>query len=283
MEKIQSAIAKARATRDAKTEGPRQPGQRAEHVSLLDTVVSQPSHKELIAAWEVLPFMETKHRLLKKNRIVAVDSGREATAIDMMRTRVLQQMRDNNWRRLAVTSPTAACGKSTIALNLALSLQRQLNLRTMLMEIDMRRPSLARMSGIDKAINFAHVLEGSSSFEDNAVRYAPNLAISSVQTPHRNAAELLNSPSVPEALAAIEDKYAPDIMLFDTPPMLATDDMMSFARHVDCVLLIAGAESSTIKEIDLCETDLATQTNIMGVVLNKCRYMGPEYGYGYYD
>ena len=98
----------------------------------------------------------------------------------------------------------------------------------------------------------------------------------------RDAAELLNGPSVPSALADIEARYEPDMMLFDAPPMLVTDDMMAFARHVDCVLLVAGAETTTIKEVDLCERELATQTNVMGVVLNKCRYMGPEYGYGYY-
>ena len=199
----------------------------------------------------------------------------------MMRTRVLQQMRDNNWRRLAITSPTAACGKSTIALNLALSLQRQPNLRTILMEMDLRRPSLAKMSGIEKHINFAHVLAGNGSFEENAVTVAPNFAMSTVAQSQRSAAELLSGPSVPEAMTAIEEAYAPDVMIFDTPPMLFTDDMMAFARHVDCVLLVAGAESTTVKEIDICEQDLASQTNIMGVILNKCRYMGPDYGYAY--
>ena len=71
-------------------------------------------------------------------------------------------------------------------------------------------------------------------------------------------------------------------MLFDMPPMLEADDIMAFARHLDCVLLVAGAEKTTIKQLDMCETELASQTNVMGVVLNKCHYIGSEYGYGYY-
>ena len=71
-------------------------------------------------------------------------------------------------------------------------------------------------------------------------------------------------------------------MLFDLPPMLVSDDTMAFVGHVDAVLLIAAAEATTIKEVDSCERELASQTNVMGVVLNKCRYMGPEYGYSYY-
>ena len=74
----------------------------------------------------------------------------------------------------------------------------------------------------------------------------------------------------------------PDTVIYDLPPMLTCDDVMAFLPNVDCVLLIAGAEISTVDEIDRCENDLAQQTNVLGVVLNKCRYAGEEYGYGYY-
>ena len=71
----------------------------------------------------------------------------------------------------------------------------------------------------------------------------------------------------------------PDTVIYDLPPMLTCDDVMAFLPNVDCVLLIAGAEISTVDEIDRCEHDLAQQTNVLGVVLNKCRYVGEEYGY----
>ena len=57
--------------------------------------------------------------------------------------------------------------------------------------------------------------------------------------------------------------------------------MLAFAGKVDCVLLVAAAESTSIAEIDRCERELAAQTNVLGVVLNKCRYTEPSYGYGY--
>lgn len=279
MEKIQSALAKARAERDANAEGITRPvaAQMARPAPILNHDAAR-----VDAAWAALPDLKIDLDLMKRNRIVAFEGGRDATVIDVLRTRTLQQMRDNGWRRLAITSPTASCGKSTIAMNLAMSLQRQPNLRTVLMELDLRRPSMARLTGIKQNISFGHVLEGTRSFRDNALRYGGNLAISSNPKPWRDAAELLSGSNVPDALTAIEAEFAPDVMLFDMPPMLEIDDMMAFARHVDCVLLVAGAESSTIKEVDLCETELATQTNVMGVVLNKCHYMGSEYGYGYY-
>ena len=83
----------------------------------------------------------------------------------------------------------------------------------------------------------------------------------------------------------IEAQFRPDIMIFDTPPLFAGDDTMAFLDQVDCALLIAEAEKSTIEDIDKCEQELAARTNVLGVVLNKCRYLsrheeyGKEYGY----
>lgn len=295
MEKIQSALAKARAERDGKTPMAKvsapQTAQEMESASKRHPEPTQvkaknrakPVSPDVVEAWKELSLLTLQPKLMKRARIVALQGGQEAVGIDMMRTRVLQQMRDNGWRRLAITSPTAACGKSTIAANLAMSLQRQPDLRTVLMELDLRRPSLTKMLGIEGDMSFAHVLEGSRPFAENALRYGPNMAISANQRPWREPAELLSGAHIPEVLTDIETVYAPDVMIFDMPPMLISDDMMAFARHVDCVLLVAGAESTTIKEIDICEQDLASQTNVMGVVLNKCRYMGSEYGYGYYE
>ena len=208
---------------------------------------------------------------LRNNRIVAFAGGHEAVSFDVMRT--------NGWRRLAITSPGASCGKSTIALDLVFSLARQPEMRTILMELDLRRPSLAATLGITGAGSFSQVLQGRAGFGDAAYRYGDGLAIAPNAGPVRNPAELLHGSSVPTALALIEANYAPDVMLFDMPPMLVSDDAMVLMGQVDAVLLVAAAETTTVKEIDACERELASQTNVMGVVLNKCRYMGPEYGY----
>jgi Mrp family chromosome partitioning ATPase len=296
MERIQSALAKARAERDAQIAGgssiegavagsprPASPEAAPRSQPEPSPEPTRQTSASIEATWKALPLLNIKPKLMKRNRIVALQGGHEAAGVDMMRTRVLQQMRDNGWRRLAITSPTASCGKSTISLNLAMSLQRQSDLRTVLVELDLRRPALSKMLGITEDLSFAHVLEGTRPFAENSLRHGANLAVSTNQRPWRDAAELLGGTTVADTLAEIEETYAPDVMIFDMPPMLVSDDMMAFARHVDCALLIAGAEASTVKEIDICETDLASQTNVMGVILNKCRYMGEGYGYGYYE
>lgn len=272
MEKIQSAIAKARATRTG-----------TETLATETRAAPRPIPHPVEDAWAALPKLTPDLRRLEKNRIVALSGGQDAISIDMLRTKVLQQMRANNWKRLAITSPTSGCGKSTIALNLAFSLSRQRELRSILCELDLRRPSLARLLDITDQNSMARVLEGEAEFRDNAVRYNDNLAISSNASVHRNPAELLQSSTMTRALSEIEENYQPDIMIFDMPPMLVSDDAMAFFPNVDCVILVAAAEATKIKEIDGCERDIASQTNVMGVILNKCRYMGPEYGYNYYE
>lgn len=278
MEKIQAAIAKARAERAATPGG----AQAATPTSRAPAPRAASASDALAAQWDALPARTFDADLMRRNRIVSHLRGQEGLGIDMMRTRVLQQMRANNWRSLAITSPTAACGKTTIALNLAVSLSHQKDIRTLLLELDLRRPSLAKMLKIeDRPVDFAEVLRDGKPFADNAVRFGRNLAVGVNRKPVRDASELLGSTGLADTLSDIDTLYRPDITLFDMPPMLAIDDMMAFASHVDCVLIIAAAEQTTIKEIDSCEQQLAQQTNVMGIILNECRYMGPEAAYDY--
>jgi Mrp family chromosome partitioning ATPase len=289
MEKIQSAIAKARAARAAVQSGetiapaapqasapaPVPPPPPAAGASRADPTA-------VAAHWAVLPSFAPAPGLLARGHIVTTVAGKEAVPFDLLRTRLLQQMRANNWRRVAITSPGPACGKSTIALNLAMSLARQSDLRIVLAEMDMRRPSLPRMLGLRTPQSFARVLEGLEPFSTQAIRIGENLAVSTCHAPHPRPAELLHSPTVAVALDRIETEYDPSIFIFDMPPMFVSDDTMAVMGKMDCVLIIAAAESTKIKEIDRCERELAAQTNVLGVVLNKCRYMEDEGGYDYY-
>jgi capsular exopolysaccharide synthesis family protein len=215
--------------------------------------------------------------------MAAYVGGTGSTEFDMLRTRVLQQIEPQGWRRIAVTSPDPACGKSTVAANLAFSLARQEGQRVLLIELDLRKPSLAKLLGIQPGAGIGDLLAGDAKIEDCALRLGRNLAVIPANGPSRNPAELLRSPGTIAALANIESCLAPTITLFDLPPMLANDDAMAFVGRTDCAILVAAAEATTIKQIDACERDLATQTNVLGVVLNKCRYIDRGAAYYSYD
>ena len=294
MEKIQSAIAKARAARAAEAGGTvapptppldLEPEMRVAATPALtgSSDAPDPSLAAAIAArWDALPGFAPSPVLMAKNHVVTFAGGGEAVHFDVLRTRLLQQMRANGWHRVAITSPGPACGKSTLALNLAFSLGRQPDLRTLVLEMDLRRPSLARMLGLRERHHSARVLEGLESLERNAVRHGPNLALVTQAGPARHPAELMHNPALAAALDRIEADYSPAVVLCDLPPLFASDDAMAVMGQMDAALIVAAAGSTTIKEIDSCEREIATQTNVIGVILNKCRYMERDYVYDYY-
>lgn len=240
-----------------------------------------PVPSDVHAAWEALEEVQLKPRRMRRNRLVMEGKGEERGAFDMLRTRLLTMLQKENWRRVAVTSPTMACGKSTTTLNLALALSRMPDVRTIVIEADMRRPSMAKMLGVKGEHSVFDLFAGRANFSEMAVRIGSNVALAMNHGVARNPAELLHGQSTPALLRMIEETYQPDVVLFDMPPMLQSDDALGFVQNVDCAVLIALAESTTLSQVDVCEAELAQHTNVAGVVLNRCRYTGAGYGYAY--
>ena len=299
MERIQSALDKARAERAAAqgTSGaaggraaPREPSGEAPPAEAARDAPPGPEQARseapapdpgaTAAAWAGLRELRVDPVRLERAHVVSAAGGPESAPFDVMRTKLLHQVRAQGWRRIAVTSPGPACGKTTVALNLAFGLARQADLRVALVEADLRRPALGRLLGIREAEGAAEVLEGAVPPESALRRHKSNLAVLAAAGPRRNPAELLQSPAAAVALDRIEALLEPTVTLFDMPPMMAGDDVMAFAGLMDGMLLVAAAGATRIAQIDACERELATRTNVVGVVLNKCRYLERDEGYG---
>lgn len=266
MEKLQAAIAQAREMR-GKT-GPAQ-------------VRGVAASTEMPGGWDQIATLQLPTDKAAASRLVSLSGGIHATPFDLLRTKVLQLAAAHQWSRIAITSPSAGCGKTTTAANLAASLGRQVDMRTILMDMDMRRPTLGQLFDYDGRSSVFDVLEEEISFADQARRLGPNVALSMNAGPARDPSELILRKRTEEIINEIERTYRPGIMLFDLPPMLANDDTSAFLRIVDCVIIVAEAEVTTTSQIDTCEKELAQHTNILGVVLNKCRFNEEEYGYSY--
>lgn len=274
MNRLHDAIAQARLAREAVLAG-RQLDATPKPAPAPTRDVETPTE-----AWKALPRRVIERDALVANRVVTPTDCPEAAPFDIMRTKLIATAREKGWRRIAITSPTPGCGKSTVSLNLAFSLARQSNLRSILCELDMRRPALANILGITQGNMLSRVLAGREPFGSHAVRYGEGLAIGTNARPARNPAEMFHAPEMDEALDAIQSKYEPDFMLFDMPPMLVGDDMLAFAPKADAVLIIAASEVNSVAQIDTCERELAEHCEVAGVVLNKCHHPGEEYGYG---
>lgn len=236
----------------------------------------QPTPDEI---WKAIKPFDTSVRQLRNNRLLTIHGGPASVPYDLLRTRVLHQARQHGWKRIGVVSPTAGVGKTSATANLAFAFGRQSDLRTVVLDLDLRRPHLAQMLGQTVTGSMEDVLRGKISFVDHALRLEDSVAIGFGGSPAKNPSELLQSDRTPVVLDQIERDLAADLMIIDLPPMMATDDNFGFLSRVDCVLVLVGAEQSTMEQIEVTLRQLNELTTVMGLVLNKCRHVGGAYGY----
>jgi Mrp family chromosome partitioning ATPase len=234
------------------------------------------------AAWAALPVLTPNPRQMERERIVSFGKVHPAAvAFDVLRTRLMKLCRDNGWRRVAISSPTKGMGKSVVATNLALSLSRSDETRVVLIDLDLKLLGLRRIFGQREPRPIAEFLGGRKPAEAFLQRVGATLAVGVNSQPVRHSSELLQSATARDALAAVEQLYAPDLMILDLPPLLVSDDALALLPQVDAVLLVAAAGETTAKEIKACEALIGNACKLIGVILNKCRDDAAD-AYGYY-
>ena len=263
MEKLQAALQKAR---EARGEATKTEMTRAEK----DVLASgRPRAAGSIQSkWHALKSFDVPEEHLIEHRVVTRNAGPNAAPFDILRTKVLLQMRQNGWKRLAITSPMPRSGKTTTACNLALGLGRHKDLYTVLMDFDLRDPSIHKFFKTNPPHGIGEFLTGQASFEDQAMRTGENVACSMAQNAESDPTRLLLSEETKEALDRVEADYDPDIMIFDLPSVLVNDDTRAFLKNVDCALIVVRSNVTKYNQLDVCEREIAEHTNVLGVVLN---------------
>lgn len=232
--------------------------------------------------WESLQTINLDAALLARNGVFTNPAQSPAAAyFDILRTRTLQAMQDRGWHRIAVTSPTHDCGKSFVAANLAFSLARRPSSRTILVDLEMREPGLANLLGIKNPTALGDYLTGARPLEERFFRYGSTLALGLNSTSIENAAELLDEANTDNALALMLDRLDPQIAIYDAPPALVSDDVLTLLPKVDAVLLVVDGTRTTAEEVRDCERLFEGHCPLMGVVLNRAqdRDLG-RYRYG---
>ena len=194
-----------------------------------------------------------------------------AVAFDMLRTRLLHGLAEKGWKRIAVTSPTHGCGKSFVATNLALSLARRPSSRTVLVDLDLRRPELARILGIREQHALSEFLSGEQPLESIFFRHGRTLALGLNGIAIDNASATLHDPETVSALAAMLEQLDPEVVIYDVPPLLVNDDVLALAPCLDAILLVTDGTKTTPDEIRACERLLQRRIPLMGVVLNRAQ------------
>jgi len=265
MEKLQAALEKAREARTVKAPAVRvAPRERI--------AAASPTAAETDQLWAALAPFDLDEAHLVQHMVVSRVAGEAATPFDILRTKALLQMRQNGWKRLAITSPMPKSGKTTMACNLALGLGRQRGLRSILFDLDLRDPSVHKFFETSPPHSIGKLLTGEVSFAEQGLRYGDNVAVSMAQHPEDDPTRLLLAEETAEVLNAVEATYEPDLMIFDLPSVLVNDDTRAFLKNVDCALIVIRAEKTRFGQFDTCEREITEHTNVLGVVLNAYRY-----------
>ena len=206
----------------------------------------------------------------QETRLVGLDIGdglgAEKFRFLAVRLRQLNQVRPI--KKLLITSTMPEEGKSLISANLAIAFAHRHVQRILLIEGDLRRPSLAQLFGIDPGPGICGWLEGGGSIVKN-VYYAKDARFWFLPagTAPSNPLELMQSERLPQVLGQLAEHF--DWIIIDSPPVLPLGDTSVWARAADGTLLVVREGQSQASQLKAGMQALQSK-NLLGIVLNSC-------------
>jgi capsular exopolysaccharide synthesis family protein len=226
--------------------------------------------EELLFGWDL--------RRYANFPLVALDKDSPASEqYKILREQVKRLSREAGIRVFSVTSAVKRDGKSTVAVNLAATLALDYEQNVLLIDADLRAPSVHRYFELSAAPGLVDYLGSDSSPVpfDSLVQdtFVPGLRVIPAGKSTNFASELLAKDKMRQLMEHIRTKFTGHIVI-DTPPILATPDPLVVSRHVDGVLLVVRA-SKTPRDYVTKSIQLLNSTKLMGIVLN-----GAELGIG---
>src|SRR5437867_1323646 len=182
---------------------------------------------------------------------------------------------------ILITSALPQEGKTTTSINTAIVLAQK-GVRVLLIDADLRRPSIHKTLGMGPKMGLSNVLTGNATLQQATVRSSilPGLFILPAGTPPPNPAELLASSNMKDVLAELREQY--DHIVVDTPPALSVTHAVVMSTRADAVVLVIRSGQTT-KQALRRSRDLLMQVNarIGGVLLNAVDLNSPDYYYYY--
>jgi capsular exopolysaccharide synthesis family protein len=223
-----------------------------------------------------------KRRLARSRLIAGNEDHMLADTFRILRTRVLNRMDTCGYRTLGIASAVGREGKTLIACNLAISMAKILTRSVLLVDLDMRSPSVHRYFGIDPRPGLEAYLRRNVELSQCLVNPGiERLVLLPTSRSVRNSSELITTPRMIDLARELRETYPDRLIVYDLPPVLRTDDALAFMKYVDCALLVA-TEGRT-REDDLQKlVGLMDDYPVIGSVLNRSsekpqRYYGSRY------
>jgi capsular exopolysaccharide synthesis family protein len=197
-----------------------------------------------------------------------------------IRTNIQYSSIDKELKTLMVTSSGPAEGKSTTAANLAVVFA-QLGKKVLLVDADLRKPTVHRSFGENNLFGFTTVLTKQATLGSTVLETEEkDLYILTSGPVPPNPAELLSSKSMEQFIEEAKEQF--DYVLFDTPPLLAVADPQILANKVDASIYVVFSGKTEIDQAKKAKELLENaQSKLVGVVLNHKEVKGNDYYYYY--
>lgn len=200
-------------------------------------------------------------------------------AYNAIRTNLLFTQQGEKCPLFVVTSPTANNGKTINAINLAVSFA-QMGKRTLLIDADMRNPTVHRMFSISVKNGLSEILAGLTDNISVSRTDIENLSILTAGKIPPNPAELLASPRMDKLLEFVKEHY--DCVFIDTPPINLVTDPTVFAQKATGYVLIIKTDTTSTNDVKTTVSILQQISgNILGFILNDVNSEKKKY-YSYY-
>ena len=204
-----------------------------------------------------------------------------AECLRSIRTNVLFRTPQKAVRTLLITSAAPKEGKSFTSSNLSAIIAMSNN-RVLLIDADLRRPSLHKLFGLPNELGLSSVLAGESAFDQIVQRsHVPGLDIMVAGPPSPNPGETLGSGALERTLAKLKGY---DFIIVDSPPVNVVADPLVLASKVDGVLLVVEGNQTSRRMVRMASARLAeVNAPVLGAIVNKLDVRSAGYGYNYYD
>ena len=201
-----------------------------------------------------------------------------AEAFRKLRTNLQFLNVDNPPRIIVITSSTPAEGKSTTAINIALALA-EAEYNVVLVDGDMRRPSVDKYLDLVGSVGFSTVLSGGASLAEvlQTTKY-PNLTVLAAGTIPPNPSELLGSQAARKVLSDLREQF--DYVIIDSSPLLAVTDGAILATNADGALIMARFGETKREQLAHA---VGTLENVGATLLGAVFTMTPTRGHSYYS
>lgn len=240
---------------------------------ILPDLEEQPAPAEEIKdiVYSLTKTVPIRMETMTRNRLIIGGANPEVQqGYKLLRTHVLQKTYAQNHNVLMVTSAMPEEGKTLTAINLALSLAQELTQTVLLVDLDLRYPSIHRYFGFEAERGLADYLEGTAGLPELLVhpQGIDGLVILPAGRPLEWAAELIRSPRMLQLVPELKTFYPNRYVIFDLPPLLSFADALSFAPLVDGIIMVVAARQTSREDLKRCQEMLQGRP-IVGYVFNK--------------